>query len=77
MAMVDTRDFLRNCQAPILVLPDNVPAHPYDVAMETVHLAPQRAGEPVSMEGHHRQNLASGARHIRTFLRAHRPVAAA
>src|SRR5213079_2517011 len=35
-----TRDFVRNCQTPILVLPDDVPAHPYAVAMETVHLAP-------------------------------------
>src|SRR6516165_4771195 len=35
-----TRDFVRNCQTPILVLPDDVPGHPYAVAMETVHLAP-------------------------------------
>jgi len=35
-----TRDFVRSCQTPILVLPDDVPAHPYAVAMETVHLAP-------------------------------------
>ena len=35
-----TRDFVRSCQTPILVLPDDVPGHPYAVAMETVHLAP-------------------------------------
>jgi len=35
-----TRDFVRACQTPILVLPDDVPGHPYAVAMETVHLAP-------------------------------------
>src|SRR4030095_2582489 len=35
-----SRDFVRQCQTPILVLPDDVPAHPYAVAMETVHLAP-------------------------------------
>jgi hypothetical protein len=35
-----TRDFVRTCQTPILVLPDDVPAHPYAVAMETVLLAP-------------------------------------
>src|ERR671933_1637091 len=29
-----TRDFVRSCQTPILVLPDDVPAHPYKVAME-------------------------------------------
>src|SRR6185312_714218 len=35
-----TRDFVRNCQTPILVLPDDVPAHPYAVAMESAMLAP-------------------------------------
>jgi hypothetical protein len=35
-----TRDFVRSCQTLILVLPDDVPGHPYVVAMETVHLAP-------------------------------------
>ena len=29
-----TRDFVRSCQTPILVLPDDVPAHLYAVAME-------------------------------------------
>ena len=27
-----TRDFVRNCQTPVLILPDDVPAHPYAVA---------------------------------------------
>jgi len=35
-----TRDFVRACQTPILVLPDDVPAHPYAVAMESAMLAP-------------------------------------
>jgi pimeloyl-ACP methyl ester carboxylesterase len=35
-----SRDFVRSCQTPILVLPDDVPPHPYAVAMETVELAP-------------------------------------
>src|ERR1700733_6497564 len=30
-----TRDFVRGCKTPILVLPDDVPAHPYAVAMES------------------------------------------
>jgi hypothetical protein len=34
-----TRDFVRACQTSILVLPDDVPAHPYAVAMEVVRLA--------------------------------------
>ena len=35
-----TRDFVRACQTPVLVLPDDVPAHPYAVAMESAMLAP-------------------------------------
>ena len=35
-----TRDFVRNCQTPVLILPDDIPAHPYAVAMETAMLAP-------------------------------------
>ena len=35
-----SRDFVRACQTPILVLPDDVPAHPYAVAMESAMLAP-------------------------------------
>ncbi|MET0895830.1 MAG: alpha/beta hydrolase, partial [Acidimicrobiia bacterium] len=35
-----SRDFVQVCETPILVLPDDVPAHPYDVAMEMVRLAP-------------------------------------
>src|ERR1700728_2626882 len=35
-----SRDFVRNCKTPILVLPDDVPAHPYAVAMESAKLAP-------------------------------------
>ena len=43
-----TRDFVRACQTPILVLPDDVPPHPYAVAMEVAMLAPNVAGEHVS-----------------------------
>src|SRR5205823_5736703 len=35
-----TRDFVRACPTPVLVLPDDVPAHPYAVAMESASLAP-------------------------------------
>src|ERR1700736_5498212 len=36
-----TRDFVRCCQTPVLILPDDVPAHPYAVAMEAAMLAPK------------------------------------
>ncbi|HYU12916.1 MAG TPA: alpha/beta hydrolase, partial [Stellaceae bacterium] len=35
-----TRDFVRKCQTPVLILPDDIPAHPYAVAMEAAMLAP-------------------------------------
>ena len=36
-----TRDFVRNCQTPVLILPDDIPPHPYAVAMEIAMLAPK------------------------------------
>jgi pimeloyl-ACP methyl ester carboxylesterase len=69
-----TRDFVRNCQTPVLILPDDVPAHPYAIAMEAAMLAPKAE---VSMfpwkEPKERVPLA--VRQIRSFLRAHRPAA--
>ena len=70
-----TRDFVRQCQTPVLILPDDVPAHPYAVAMESAMLAPNAE---VSMfpwkEPKERVPLA--VRQIRSFLRAHRPAQA-
>jgi hypothetical protein len=70
-----TRDFVRDCRTPILVLPDDVPAHPYAVAMESAMLAPN---SQVSLypwkDPKERTPLA--VRHIRSFLRANCPAAA-
>lgn len=67
------REFVRACNTPILVLPDDVPAHPFAVAMESALLAPNAQ---VSLypwkEPKDRTPLA--VRHIRTFLRAHSPA---
>ena len=46
-----TRDFVRACQTPMLVLPDDVPAHPYAVAMEIVQLAPKAEAIDLPLEG--------------------------
>jgi hypothetical protein len=70
------RDFVRNCQTPILVLPDDVPGHPYAVAMETVHLAPNAQVSLYPWKDT-KDKIPLAVGHIRTFLRAHRPVAAA
>jgi pimeloyl-ACP methyl ester carboxylesterase len=68
-----TRDFVRNCQTPVLILPDDIPAHPYAVAMEAAMLAPK--GE-VSMFPwkEPKERIPLAVRQIRSFLRAHRPV---
>ena len=71
-----TRDFVRNCQTPILVLPDDVPGHPYAVAMETVYLA-RNAQVSLYAWKDTPDKIPLAVRHIRTFLRAHRPVAEA
>jgi len=71
-----TRDFVRGCQTPILVLPDDVPAHPYAVAMESVHLAPNAQVSLYPWKDTP-DKIPLAVRHIRTFLRAHRPAGAA
>ena len=71
-----TRDFVRDCQTPILVLPDDVPAHPYAVAMESVHLAPNAQVSLYPWKDTP-DKIPLAVRHIRTFLKAHRPGAAA
>src|ERR1700716_976576 len=68
-----TRDFVRNCQTPVLILPDDIPAHPYAVAMEAAMLAPKAE---VSMYPwkEPKERIPLAVRQIRSFLRAHRPA---
>jgi pimeloyl-ACP methyl ester carboxylesterase len=68
-----TRDFVRSCQTPILVMPDDIPAHPYAIAMESAMLAPNAEvsffpwKEP-------KERIPLAVRQVRSFLKAHRPV---
>ena len=71
-----TRDFVRSCKTPVLVLPDDVPAHPYAVAMETAHLAPNAQVSLYPWKANPEQ-IQLALRHIGTFLRANAPAAAA
>ena len=71
-----TRDFVRSCQTPILVLPDDVPAHPYAVAMEVVRLAP-KAAVSIYPWKEPKDRIPHAVRQVRDFLRAHHPVTAA
>jgi pimeloyl-ACP methyl ester carboxylesterase len=70
-----TRDFVRNCQTPILVLPDDIPAHPYAVAMESAMLAPN-AEVSIFPWKEPKERIALAVRQVRSFLRAHRPTQA-
>jgi pimeloyl-ACP methyl ester carboxylesterase len=71
-----TRDFVAHCETPILVLPDDVPAHPYAVAMESARLAPN-AEVSIYPWKDSPEHIREAVRHIRAFLKAHKPVAAA
>jgi pimeloyl-ACP methyl ester carboxylesterase len=71
-----TRDFVRNCKTPILVLPDDVPAHPYAVAMESAKLAPNSEVSIYPWK-ETKEQVAEALRHVHKFLHAHAPVTAA
>ena len=68
-----TRDFVRNCQTPVLILPDDIPAHPYAVAMETAMLAP-KAEVSMFPWKEPKERIPLAVRQVRSFLRAHRPA---
>jgi pimeloyl-ACP methyl ester carboxylesterase len=70
-----TRDFVRNCETPVLILPDDIPAHPYAVAMEAAMLAP-RAEVSMFPWKEPKERIPLAVRQIHSFLRAHRPAAA-
>ena len=69
-----TRDFVRTCQTPVLILPDDIPAHPYAVAMEAAMLAP-KAEVSMFPWKEPKERIPLAVRQIRSFLRAHRPTA--
>lgn len=69
-----TRDFVRGCKTPILVLPDDVPAHPYAVAMESARLAPNSQVSLYPWKDP-KDLIPLAVRHVRTFLKANQPAA--
>jgi pimeloyl-ACP methyl ester carboxylesterase len=68
-----TRDFVRGCQTPILVLPDDAPAHPYAVAMESAMLAP-KAEVSMFPWKEPKERIPLAVRQVHSFLKAHRPA---
>jgi len=65
-----TRDFVRNCQTPALILPDDIPAHPYAVAMEAAMLAP-KSEVSIFPWKEPKERIPLAVRQIHSFLRAH------
>src|SRR5438876_2002844 len=70
-----TRDFVRKCRTPVLILPDDIPAHPYAVAMEAAMLAPNAEMSMFPWKAP-KERIPLAVRQIRSFLRAHRPASA-
>jgi pimeloyl-ACP methyl ester carboxylesterase len=68
-----TRDFARTCQTPLLILPDDIPPHPYAVAMEAAMLAPNAQASLYPWKDVP-EKIPLAVRHIRTFLKANRPA---
>jgi pimeloyl-ACP methyl ester carboxylesterase len=68
-----TREFVSQCQTPVLILPDDIPAHPYAVAMEAAMLAP-KAEVSMFPWKEPKERIPLAVRQIHSFLRAHRPA---
>jgi pimeloyl-ACP methyl ester carboxylesterase len=66
-----TRDFVRGCRNPVLILPDDVPAHPYAVAMECAMLAPKSEVSLFPWK-QPKERIPLAVRQIHSFLKAHR-----
>ena len=67
-----TKEFARSCQTPILVLPDDITAHPYVVSLDVASLCPNAEitvfpwRDPPELK-------ARTIDRVRRFLRANRP----
>jgi len=70
-----SRDFVRSLQTPLLIAPDDVPAHPYETAMEVASLAPN-AEVTIYPWKDSPAHIDEAVEHARRFLKAHEPVKA-
>jgi pimeloyl-ACP methyl ester carboxylesterase len=71
-----SRDFVRSCQTPMLVLPDDTDAHAYQASVDVASLAPN-AEVTVYPWKDPPELKARTINRVRTFLRAHQPTTAA
>src|SRR5574339_177316 len=70
-----SRDFVRSIRTPLLIAPDDVPAHPYKVAMEVASLAPN-AEVTIYPWKDSPEHITQVVEHARRFLKTHRPATA-
>jgi pimeloyl-ACP methyl ester carboxylesterase len=70
-----TRDFVKSCETPVLILPDDIPPHPYAAAMESAMLAPKSEVSLYPWK-EPKERIPLAVRQIRSFLKAHRPATA-
>ena len=68
-----SRDFVRSLQTPILIAPDNVPAHPYEAAMEVAEIAPNSETTIFPWKDS-QENIDRVVDHARRFLKSHEPA---
>ena len=70
-----SREFVRSCRTPILVLPDDTPAHPYQTSMDIAALAP-RAQSTAFPWREPKDWPEKTIAQVRDFLQSHQPVTA-
>jgi hypothetical protein len=70
-----SRDFVKGCQTPMLVMPDDVPAHPYQVCIDVAALAPN-AEVTIYPWKESDELKAKAIEHVRSFLTKHEPAVA-
>ena len=66
-----TRDFVKSCQTPVLVLPDNTPGHSLAVAIESAMLAPKGQLSMYPWKDTP-EKIPLAVRHVRSFLLSYR-----
>ena len=71
-----SREFVSSLEVPLLIAPDDVPAHPYERAMEVANLAPNSEVTIYPWKDT-QEHIDEAVAHARRFLKAHAPVAAA
>jgi hypothetical protein len=67
------RDFVKTIRQPLLIAPDDVPAHPYKVAMEVASLAPN-AEVTIYPWKDTPERMNEVVEHARRFLKKHAPT---